>query len=111
MKKAKRRLVERSQRRLREHSERTGQGFVSAIGSGGGSTRVDGDHHSSMIAFEDGKDATVHFYVYRGTPFEIPESIEVSDDGRSLIRRERITAGDGTEQTLTAALPILHGDK
>ena len=108
--KAKRRLVERSQRRLREHSERTGQGVVSAIGSGGGSTLVDGDHHSSMVAFEDGKDATVHFYVYRGTPFEITETIEVSDDGRSLIRRERITASDGTEQTLTVALPVLRGD-
>ena len=89
--KAERRLVERSQRRLREHSEKTGQGFVLAIGSGGGMTLVDGDHHSSMIAFEDGNDATVHFYVYRGTPFEITETIEVSDDGRSLIRRERIT--------------------
>jgi hypothetical protein len=29
-------------------------------------TGADGNHHSFMIAFEDGKDATVHFYVYRG---------------------------------------------
>ena len=60
-----------------------------------------------MIAFEDDKDATVHFYVHRGTPFEITETIEVPDDGQRLIRRERITASDASEQTLTAELPVL----
>ena len=108
---AKWRLLEKSQRDLREHSERTGQGFISAIGSGGGRTGADGNHHSSMIAFEDGKNATVHFYVYRGTPFEVIETIEVSDDGQRLIRRERITAADGTEQTLSAVLPVSRGDR
>ena len=103
--KAKQHLLQTSQRRLREHAERMGQGFISGIGSGGSMTFTDGTHHSSMIAFEDGKEATVHFYVYRGIPFEITETLEISKDGKRLIRRERITANDGTEQLLTAELP------
>ena len=103
--KAKQRLLQRSQQRLQEHAERTGHGFISSAGSGGGMTFVDGTHHSSMVAFEDGREATVHFYLYRGIPFEITETIEISEDGKWLIRRERITANDGTEQLLTAELP------
>jgi hypothetical protein len=59
-----------------------------------------------MVAFEDGKDATYHLYVYHGTVFEIIETIEVSEDDQRLIRRERIKGIDGTEQILTAVLPV-----
>jgi hypothetical protein len=104
---AKRRIVEKAQQRLRDYAERTGQGFISGVGSGGGKTHVDGSHHSSMIAFEDGKEATVHVYVYRGTPFEILETMETSADGQRLIRRERVRASDGTEQVLTAEIPVV----
>jgi hypothetical protein len=103
---AKRRAKENSERHLREYAERTGRGFISGIGTGGGHTFADGIHHSSMIAFEDGKDATYHLYMYRGTVFEIIETIEISEDGQRLIRRERITGIDGTEQILTAELPV-----
>lgn len=103
---AKRRLQERAQQKLREHAERTGHGLVSAVGSGAGMTQVDGSHHSSMVAFDDGKDATVHFYIYRGTPFQITETIEMSEDQERLIRCERITSHDGAEQVLTVELPI-----
>lgn len=103
---AKRRLQQRVEPKLREHAERTGRGFVSGLGSGGGMTQVDGTHHSSMMAFEDGKDATAHFYLYRGTPFQIIETIEISDDQQRLIRRERITSHDGAEQVLTVELPV-----
>lgn len=78
---AKRRVLERSQRNLREFAERTGRGYISGIGGGSGFTEADGTHHSSMIAFEDGK-----------------------DDRQRIIRRERVTAPDGTEQTLTAEM-------
>ena len=71
---AKRRAKENSERHLRRFSERTGHGFISGVGSGGGHNFPDGSHHSSMIAFEDGKDATYHLYVYRGTMFEIIDS-------------------------------------
>jgi hypothetical protein len=84
---AKQRAKENSERHLRKHAERTGHGFVSGIGSGVGQSFPDGNHHSSMIAFEDGKDATYHLYVYRGTMFEIIETIEFSEDGQRLIRR------------------------
>ena len=57
--KAKQRVKENSERRLREFAERTGSGFISG-GSGGGITFADGSHHSSMVAFEDGKEATYH---------------------------------------------------
>ena len=103
---AKQYLTQRSQQRLREHAERTGRGVVSGIGSGGGMTLADGTHHSSMLAFEDGKETTVHFYVYRGTPFEIIETMEISNDGKSLIRRERIKASEGAEQVLSAEIPV-----
>lgn len=103
---AKRRAKENSERRLREHAERTGRGFISGLGGGGGHTFADGNHHSSMIAFEDGKDATYHLYMYRGTVFEIIETIEISEDGQRLIRRERIKGIDGTEQILMAELPV-----
>jgi hypothetical protein len=93
-------------RRLREYAERTGRGFISNSGSGGGHTFADGNHHSSMVAFEDGKDATYHLYIYRGTMFEIIETIELSEDGQRLIRRERIKGIDGIERVLTAELPI-----
>jgi hypothetical protein len=53
------RAKDNSERHLRKHAERTGRGFVSAIGSGGERSFADGNHHSSMIAFEDGKDATI----------------------------------------------------
>jgi hypothetical protein len=66
---AKRRAKENSERSLRAYAERTGHSFISGIGSGGGQTFADGNHHSSMIAFEDGKDATYHLYMYRGTVF------------------------------------------
>lgn len=107
---AKQRILQRSQQLQQEHAERMGSGFVSNIGSGGGMTHADGSHHSSMIAFEDGKEATVHFYVYRGIPFEVTETIEISDDGRRLIRSERLRATDGTEQLLVAELQIPHAD-
>ena len=84
-----------------------GRGFVTGIGSGGDTTNLDGSHHSSMMAFEYGKDATFHLYIYRGTPFEVVETMEISDDGQRLIRRERITASDGTEQILSAELPTV----
>jgi hypothetical protein len=103
---AKRRAKENSERSLRKHAEKVGHGFISGIGSGGGQTFADGNHHSSMIAFEDGKDATYHLYVYRGTMFEIIETIETSENGQRLIRRERIKGIDGNEQVLTAELPV-----
>lgn len=87
-------------------SEKYGHGFISGIGSGTGMTEVTGDHHSTMIAYEDGRDATFHLYVYRGNTFEIIETVEISGDGQKIIRRERFTAPDGTEQTLVAELPI-----
>jgi hypothetical protein len=103
---AKRRTKEISERHLQEYAERTGRGFISDVGSGGGRTLADGNHHSSMIAFEDGKDATYHLYMYRGTVFEIIETIEASEDGQRLIRRERIKGIDGNEHVLTAELPV-----
>jgi len=60
---AKRRAKETSERSLRAYAERTGHGFISGMGSGGGQTFADGNHHSSMIDFEDGKDATYHLYI------------------------------------------------
>jgi len=104
--KAKEYLVKRSQQQLREHAERIGRNFITGIGSGAGITYADGSHHSSMVGFEDGKEATVHLYVYRGIQFEITETFEFSGDGRRLIRRERIVANDGTEQMLMAELPV-----
>lgn len=104
--KAKQRAKENSEQHLRRLAERIGHGFISAIGSAAGQTFVDGSHHSSMIAFEDGKEATYHLYIYRGTMFEIVETIEISEDHQRLIRRERIAGVDGTEQTLTAFLPV-----
>ena len=104
---AKRRALENSNRHLRAYAERMGRGFVTGIGSGGDTTNLDGSYHSSMMAFENGKDATFHLYIYRGTPFEVIETMEISDDGQRLIRRERITASDGAEQILSAELPIV----
>ncbi len=103
---AKRRAKEISERSLRAYAEGTGHGFISGIGSGGGQTFADGNHHSSMIAFEDGKNATYHLYIYRGTAFEIIETIETSEDGHRLIRTERIKGVDGNEHVLTAELPV-----
>ena len=102
---AKRRVKENSERRLREFTEKTGHGLISAVGSGGGHTFADGNHHSSMVAFEDGKEATYHLYLFRGHMFEVVETIEISADGERLIRHERITGVDGSERTLTAELP------
>lgn len=103
---AMRRAKENSERSLRQYAERTGRGFISGTGSGGGQTFADGNHHSSMIAFDNGKEATYHLYIYRGTVFEIIETIEVSEDGHRLIRRERIKGIDGNEHVLTAELPV-----
>jgi hypothetical protein len=103
---AKRRAKENSERSLRHYAERTGNGFISGIGSGTGSTLFDGNHHSSMAAFEDGRDATYHLHMYRGTVFEIIETIETSEDGQRIIRRERIKGPDGLEHILTAELPV-----
>lgn len=102
--KAKQRALENSRRHLQKHAERMGGGFISGVGSGSGSTRIDGTHHSSMVAFEDGKDATVHFYIYQGTPFEVIETLEVSGD--RLIRSERIKGIDGKEHLVTVELPV-----
>lgn len=99
---ARRRVLENSKRRLREYAERTGQGFVSSVGSGGGSTNVIGNHHSSMVAFEDGKDATYHLYIYNGTKFEIIETLE--DDGQRIMRGEKVIGPAGTEQVLMAEI-------
>jgi hypothetical protein len=104
--KAKQRAKERSERVLRELADRSGKGFISNAGSGGGSTFADGNHHSSMVAFEDGKEATYHLYVFRGHTFEVVETIEISANGDRLIRRERITGANGNERILTAELPI-----
>ena len=63
---AKRRAKENSERSLRAYAERTGRSFITGIGSGGAQTFADGNHHSSIVAFEDGKDATYHLYVIVG---------------------------------------------
>jgi hypothetical protein len=98
------RAKENSERSLSKYAERTGRGIISGV-SGGGQTFADGSHHSSMIAFMDGKDATYHLYMYRGTVFEIIETIELSEDGHRVIRSERIKGADGNEQVLKAELP------
>jgi hypothetical protein len=103
---ARRRARENSERQLRKMVQRTGSGFISGVGSGGGHTFPDGNHHSSMVAFEDGKEATYHLYMFRGHMFEVIETIEMSADGEHLIRRERITGADGSDHILTAELPI-----
>jgi hypothetical protein len=103
---AQQRAKENSERSLREYAKRTGSGFMSGVGTGTERTSFDGNHHSSMIAFEDGKDATYHLYMYRGTLFEIIETIETSEDGQRIIRRERIKGIDGLEHILTAELPV-----
>jgi len=103
---AKRRATENAKRNLREHAETSGRSFISGIGSGGGHTFADGTHHSTMMAFEDGREATYHLYMFRGTIFEIIETIEISQDGQRLIRRERIKGTDGIERILTAELPV-----
>jgi hypothetical protein len=59
-----------------------------------------------MATFEDGKDATYHWYMYRGTVFEIISTIETSEDGQRLVRRERIKGSDGVERIVTAELPV-----
>jgi hypothetical protein len=106
---AKERARQNSERHLREWAERTGRGFISGLGSGGGSTAVDGTHHSSMVAFVNGKDARYHIYVFRGHIFEILETIELSDDGRHILRREIITGPDGIEHTVTTEIPTAAG--
>jgi hypothetical protein len=102
---AKERARQNSERHLREWAERTGRGFISGVGSGGGTTAVDGTHHTSMAAFADGRDATYHLYLFRGCAFEILETVEVSENGERIIRRERITGADGHEHVLTVELP------
>jgi len=101
---AQRRTREDSERQLRKMAPRTGSGFISGIGSGRGHTFPNGNHHSSMVAFEDGKEATYHLYMFRGHTFEVVETIEMSADGEHLIRRERITGADGNDHILTAEL-------
>lgn len=102
---AKQRAKENSERSLRKYAQRSGRGLISGVGSGGGQTFADGSHHSSMVAFMDGKDATYHLYMFRGTFFEIIETIELSEDRHRIIRTERIKGVDGNEQVLTAELP------
>lgn len=102
--KAKQRAVENSRRNIQEYIKRTGRGVISSIGSGSSSTHIDGTHHTSMPAFENGKDARVHVYIHQGIPFEIIETIEIS--GERLIRTERITGLDEKEHVLTVELPI-----
>jgi hypothetical protein len=58
-----------------------------------------------MVAFEDGKEATYHLYVFRGHIFEVVETIEISVEGERLIRRERIKGANGNERILTTELP------
>lgn len=102
--KAKERAQENARRNIQEHIKRTGRGLISSIGSGAGSTRIDGTHHSSMVAFENGEDATIHFYVCCGTPFEVIETLKMS--GERLIRTERIKGIDQKEHLLTVELPV-----
>jgi hypothetical protein len=101
---AKLRARENLERNLRRIAERSGTGLAS-ISVAGGHTFADGRHHSSMAAFEDGKEATYHLYIFRGHAFEVVETIEISPDGEHLIRRERITGADGSERMLMAEWP------
>jgi hypothetical protein len=107
--KAKERAKQSLGRHLRRHSERTGGGVI-AVGGGGGHTFADGSHHTSMAVFVDGKTATYHLYIHRGVIFEVIETITISDDGQRIIRGERIRGADGSEQNLTAELPVLPRD-
>ncbi len=102
---AKRHVQERSKRHLEEHARRLGRGMITSIGSGAGMTFFDGDHHSSMAAFEDGKDVTYHLFIFRGHKFEIIERYEMTPDGKRVVRQERIKGGNGEEQTVTVEIP------
>ena len=103
--KAKQRARANSERHLRKAAETTGTGFLSSVGSDIGGTSADGNYRCSMAAFEDGKEATYHLYVFRGHMFEVVETIEISADSEHLVRRERITGVDGKERLLIAELP------
>jgi hypothetical protein len=70
-----------------------------------GQTFADGNHHNSIIAFEDGNDATYHLYIYRGTVFEIIETFETSEDGQRLFT----TILAIISHSLSLLIPKIHG--
>jgi hypothetical protein len=102
---AKERVRAMSMKCLEEHSKRTGHGFITGIGSGSGATMPTGDFNSSMIAWDDGP-VTYHLRRFSGYMFEMYESLELAKDGKSLVLAQRIVGPNGTEQRLTANMPV-----
>ena len=101
---AKERLREVSMSMLRmprmseEQSKRTG--FISV-----GSENETGDFSSSMSAWDDGP-VTYHLRRFRGYTFEMYERLELANDGTKLVLTQLIIGPNGTEQLLTADMPI-----
>ena len=90
---------------LEEHGKRTGRGFITNVGSGGGGTTPTGDFNSSMIAWDDGP-VTYHLRRFSGYLFEMYERLELAKDGKSLVLAQRFVGPNGTEQLLTANMPV-----
>jgi hypothetical protein len=90
---------------LKEHAKRTGRGFITGLGSGGGMTMPTGDFHSSMSAWDEGP-VTYHLRGFSGYTFEMYERLELAKDGTKLVLTQRIVGPNGTEQLLTANMPV-----
>jgi hypothetical protein len=101
---AQERVRTRSMKRLEEYSKRVGHGFIT-VGSGSAGTMPTGDFHSSMSAWDDGP-VTYHLRRFQGYLFEMYERLELAEDRKKLVLTQRIVGPNGTEQLLTANIPV-----
>lgn len=97
---AKERLREVSMRMHEVQSKRTGRGFISV-----GSENAIGDFSSSMSAWDDGP-VTYHLRRFEGYTFEMYERLELANDETKLVLTQLIIGPNGTEQLLTADMPV-----
>lgn len=104
---AKERVRARSLRMLEEQRKRTGHGFITAVGTGSGRTMPTGDFSCSMSAWDDGP-VTYRLRRFSGYMFEMYEQLKLAEDGKSLILAQRISGPGGTEQLVSANMPIPH---
>jgi len=102
---ARERVRAKSLEEQKETARKAGHGFFTNVGSYVGGTTPTGDFNSYMSVWDNGP-VTYRLRRFSGYTFEMYERLELAKDGKSLVLAQRIVGPNGTEQLLTANMPV-----
>ena len=107
---AQRRVREMSAKHTPRNNEQSGVPSLSAT-LANGMTKPNGDFRGSMTGWDGQRPVTYHLFVFRGHKFEIFEHLEMANDDTELMFTQRFVGPTGSEQVMTASMPVSNREK